>query len=287
MPNGFKGQTCMGPTMDMQICRELFNACVAASAILKTDESWKNELIELIPKLAPNQIGAKGDLNEWLHDWEDAEPHHRHVSHLYGLHPYDEITPWATPDLTKAAVRTLEMRGDEGTGWSKAWKINFWARLGDGNHALTLLRQLLKPVTGMGVQMQGGGGTYANLFCAHPPFQIDGNFGGTAGIAEMLLQSHGSDEVIRMLPALPTHNDWKTGHIKGLNARGGFEVDMQWKNGAVNTATVFSLNGGNCRLLLPAGKRVMDDSGKLLVDKMDTVKVVEFATSEGKRYKVL
>lgn len=286
MPNGFKGQTAMGPTMDMQICRELFHACIDAATILQTDAQWRKELKNIIPQLAPNQIGAAGDLNEWLDDWKDAEPHHRHTSHLYGLHPYDEITPWATPKLAEAAKQTLLMRGDEGTGWSKAWKINFWARLGDGNHALVLLKELLKPVSVKGVNMQSGGGTYPNLFCAHPPFQIDGNFGGTAGITEMLLQSQGNDEVIRFLPALPDDADWKQGHIKGLKARGDFVVDMDWQNGMLHTATIYSVKGGNCKILLPKNRTIADSKGKLIIGKKDKEQIVTFATVAGGKYSV-
>ena len=192
-------------------------------------------------------------MNEWLDDWDDAEPTHRHVSHLYGLYPYDEITPWDTPELAKAAQKTLEIRGDEGTGWSRAWKINFWARLQDGNHALTLLRHLLKPTDPMHNKGQLGG-TYPNLFCAHPPFQIDGNFGGTAGIAEMLLQSHGKDNVIRFLPALPTHPDWQIGEIKRMKARNGFEVSFLWDKHSLKQAEIRSLSGVECKVFLPAGK---------------------------------
>ena len=286
-PDGFIGNTCMGPTMDMQICREIFNACIKAATVLQTDDEWKNKLVNLLPQLAPNQIGAAGDLNEWLNDWEDGEPKHRHVSHLYGLHPYDEITPSQTPDLAKAVTQTLTDRGDEGTGWSMAWKINFWARIGDGDHALKLLRQLLKPVTGKEIIMQGGGGTYANLFCAHPPFQIDGNFGGAAGIAEMLLQSHGKDEVIRLLPALPMDSDWQQGNIKGLSARNGFEVDISWRKSMLDTASILSLRGGSCKILLPAGKKIIDAKGKLLVDNKTKTTVVEFSTVAGSRYKII
>lgn len=286
MPDGFIGNTCMGPTMDMQICRELFNACINASSILNVDEEWRNELKETIKKLAPNQIGKAGDLNEWLDDWEDAEPHHRHVSHLYGLHPYDEITPWQTPELANATRQTLIQRDDGGTGWSKAWKINFWARLGDGDHAFSLLKGLLKPVSGEGIQM-GGGGTYPNLFCAHPPFQIDGNFGGTAGIAEMLLQSHGEDEVIRFLPALPTHPDWEQGSIKGIKAGGGFTVNMNWHKGKFENAEIISTLKNTCRVLLPANKKIVNGKGKTIVAVAGEKREIKFEGEAGGRYKIL
>lgn len=263
MPDGFKGSTCMGPTMDMQICRNVFEANIQAAEILKIDNSFSGELKNIIKNLAPNQVSpTDGGIQEWLHDWASAEPQHRHVSHLFGLHPYDEITPWDTPELIKAAEKTLEMRGDGGTGWSKAWKINFWARIGDGNHALKMFKGLLQPVAFGDKTNYFNGGSYANLFDAHPPFQIDGNFGATAGIAEMLIQSHGKDEVIRLLPALPTEAAWQQGQAKGLKARGNFVVDFAWKNFKVEEATINALVNGTCKVLVPEGKDLYKSNGK-------------------------
>lgn len=283
MPDGTQANTAMGPTMDMQICRELFGACIEAARILKTDAAWAAELSEVRKQLAPNQVGAAGDLNEWLDDWKDGEPHHRHISHLYGLHPYDEITPWATPELATAVRETLRQRGDDGTGWSLAWKINFWARMGDGDHALVLIHKLLRPVDPV---KPAGGGSYPNLFSAHPPFQIDGNFGGTSGIGEMLLQSHGDDQTIRLLPALPADADWQSGSVKGMHARGAFTVDMDWKKGTLTTAKITAGKGGLCRLLLPAGKVVRNAQGRVLAQAGNKAEVVAFSTVRSGVYQV-
>ena len=273
------GYTCIAPTMDMQIVRELLNNTIMAAEILGTDADKITQWKKIVKQTAPNRIGKNGDLNEWLDDWEDAEPQHRHVSHLYGLHPYDEITPWDTPKLSEAARKTLEVRGDAGTGWSRAWKVNFWARLHDGDHALVLLRQLLHPVMPDGK----GGGTYPNLFCAHPPFQIDGNFGGAAGIAEMLLQSHGKGSVIRLLPALPSHPDWENGTMKGMKSRNGFTIDFRWQQHQLQHATITSDKGEKCSVLLPAGKSLYYKN-KVIAKAGKKAKVITFATQQGESY---
>lgn len=229
--------------MDLGLAWDLLTNCIEASRILDTDAAFRSQLEEVRANLQPFRIGSKGQLLEWEKEFEEIDPKHRHVSHLFALHPGRQILPERDTELANACRRTLELRGDGGTGWAMAWKINFWARLHDGNHAFLMLKNGLKYVDATQESIKGGG-TYANLFDAHPPFQIDGNFGGTAGITEMLLQSHAG--YIHLLPALP--DNWQEGSIHGIRARGGFTIDMEWKKGKITRLSVTSHLGGTCRI---------------------------------------
>jgi len=244
------GGLVMAPAMDHQIIRNLFGNTAEAARVLGVDARFAELLLEKRDSIAPNLIGQHGQLQEWLIDNDDPESQHRHVSHLWGLHPGNEIHPLTTPDLAEACKVTLSNRGDGGTGWSRAWKINFWARLLDGDHSFMLLRNLMVPSISQDVEMRDRGGLYMNLFDAHPPFQIDGNFGATSGITEMLLQSHLRDEAgdyfQDILPALPSA--LLSGKVEGIKGRGAFEFSISWQNEVLVSVDVISLQGNRLNL---------------------------------------
>lgn len=288
LPDGRSAATCMGPTVDMQLGREILQNAIDASVVLKVDKVWRDSLIAIKARLAPNQISpSTGALQEWLLDYKEVEPEHRHTSHMMAVYPLDEITPWKTPDLTEACKITLKRRNKGGIGWAWAWRIALWARMGNGDEALGFFRAFMTPSSATEIDYNHGAGTYPNLFCAGPPFQIDGNLGGVAGIAEMLMQSHGEGNVIRLLPALPSDASLQNGQVKGLRARNGFDVSFVWQQGKVQSIGIVSTSGLPCRIIPGGNITIKDKSGQAVAYKKGPNGVIEFATQVGNSYAIV
>jgi alpha-L-fucosidase 2 len=308
--DGKEYEVSMATTMDMSIIRELFNDCIASAKALGIDQDFVDRVEKARAQLYPLHIGQYAQLQEWFQDWDDPKDTHRHISNLFGLFPGRQISVYATPELAAAAKQSMIYRGDVSTGWSMAWKVNWWARLHDGNHAYKILASAFNYIDPSKNAMQmSGGGTFPNLFDAHPPFQIDGNFGGSAGMTEMLLQSHTG--AIELLPALP--DAWPSGEIKGIKARGNFEVAINWNKGKLVKAIFTSGSGGNCRINSPIPVKVLEVASaqangvntntldqpeeKPTYEKKDNIKladlpyskgyVIDFATQKGKSYTIV